>query len=103
VVKMKQNIYNFFLMKYSREKIALLISGKASLIALFSLIIIFSFLADKFFSLSNLTNILDLSAILLLTSTAMTFILMLGSIDLSVEGIAGLTGVVGALMVKNFK
>jgi ribose transport system permease protein len=27
---------------------------------------------------------------------------MLGSIDLSVEGIAGLTGVVGALMVKNF-
>lgn len=102
MVKMKQNIYNFFLMKYSREKIALLISGKASLIALFSLIIIFSFLADKFFSLSNLTNILDLSAILLLTSTAMTFILMLGSIDLSVEGIAGLTGVVGALMVKNF-
>jgi ribose transport system permease protein len=32
----------------------------------------------------------------------MTFVLMLGSIDLSVEGIAGLTGIVGALMVKNF-
>lgn len=102
MVKMKQNIYDFFSMKYSREKIALLMSGKASFIALFSLIIIFSFLADNFFSLSNFTNILDLSAILVLIATAMTFILMLGSIDLSVEGIAGLTGIVGALMVKNF-
>lgn len=99
---MKQDTYNFFLKKYSREKIALLMSGKASFIALCSLIVIFSFLAHNFFSLSNLTNILDLSAILLLTSTAMTFVLMLGSIDLSVEGIAGLTGIVGALMVKNF-
>lgn len=102
VVKMKQNIYDFFLMKYSREKIALLMSGKASFIALFTLIIIFSFLANNFFTLSNLTNVLDLSAILLLSATGMTFILMLGSIDLSVEGIAGLTGIVGALMVKNF-
>ena len=99
---MKQDTYNFFLKKYPREKIALLISGRASFIALFSLIVIFSFLADNFFSLSNLTNILDLSAILILTATAMTFVLMLGSIDLSVEGIAGLTGIVGALMVKNF-
>jgi ribose transport system permease protein len=89
-------------MKYSREKIALLMSGKASFIALFSLIIIFSFLANNFFTLSNLTNVLDLSAILLLSATGMTFVLMLGSIDLSVEGIAGLTGIVGALMVKNF-
>lgn len=102
VVKMKQNIYDFFLMKYSREKIDLLMSGKASFIALFTLIIIFSFLANNFFTLSNLTNVLDLSAILLLSATGMTFILMLGSIDLSVEGIAGLTGIVGALMVKNF-
>jgi ribose transport system permease protein len=99
---MKQDTDNFFLKKYSREKIALLISGKTSFIALCSLIVIFSFSAHNFFSLSNLTNILDLSAILLLTSTAMTFVLMLGSIDLSVEGIAGLTGIVGALMVKNF-
>ncbi|MBE3091625.1 MAG: ABC transporter permease [Candidatus Atribacteria bacterium] len=101
-MKMKQDTDDFFLKKYSREKIALLISGKASFIALCSLIVIFSFSAHNFFSLSNLTNILDLSAILLLTSTAMTFVLMLGSIDLSVEGIAGLTGIVGALMVKNF-
>ena len=101
-MKMKQDTDNFFLKKYSREKIALLISGKTSFIALCSLIVIFSFSAHNFFSLSNLTNILDLSAILLLTSTAMTFVLMLGSIDLSVEGIAGLTGIVGALMVKNF-
>jgi len=84
------------------EKITLLVSGRASFIALLSLITIFSFLADNFFSLSNLTNILSLSAILLLTTTGMTFVLMLGSIDLSVEGIAGLTGIVGALMVKNF-
>lgn len=97
VVKIKKNTSDFFL-----EKITLLVSGRASFIALLSLIIIFSFLADNFFSLSNLTNILSLSAILMLTTTGMTFVLMLGSIDLSVEGIAGLTGIVGALMVKNF-
>ena len=97
MVKIKKNTADFFL-----EKITLLVSGRASFIALLSLIIIFSFLADNFFSLSNLTNILSLSAILLLTTTGMTFVLMLGSIDLSVEGIAGLTGIVGALMVKNF-
>ena len=102
MVKMKQNKHDSFLAKYSREKIALLISDKASFLALFSLIIIFSFTAENFFSLPNLTNILDLSATLLLTATAMTFILMLGAIDLSVEGLAGLAGIVGALMVKNF-
>jgi len=99
---MKQNKHDSFLAKYSREKIALLISDKASFLALFSLIIIFSFIAENFFSLPNLTNILDLSATLLLAATAMTFILMLGAIDLSVEGLAGLAGIVGALMVKNF-
>lgn len=102
MVKMKQNKHDSFLAKYSREKIALLISDKASFLALFSLIIIFSFIAENFFSLPNLTNILDLSATLLLAATAMTFILMLGAIDLSVEGLAGLAGIVGALMVKNF-
>ena len=102
MVKMKQNKHDSFLAKYSREKIALLISDKASFLALFSLIIIFSVIAENFFSLPNLTNILDLSATLLLTATAMTFILMLGAIDLSVEGLAGLAGIVGALMVKNF-
>ncbi len=56
----------------------------------------FQFFAHNFFALSNLTNILDFSAILLLTCNSYDFVLMLGSIDLSVEGIAGLTGIVAS-------
>ncbi len=78
------------------------ILANPSLLALFVLIIFFSFINPHFFTLSNLFNILDLASLLIITSLSLAFVLMMGSIDLSVEGVVGFCGVVASLLVKNF-
>jgi len=78
------------------------LSNNASLLALVALSIFFGSISPRFFTLSNLFNILDLVSLLSITSIAMCFVLMLGSIDLSVEGIVGLSGVIASFLVKNF-
>jgi len=76
--------------------------NNASLFALIALIIFFSLVSPQFFSLSNLFNILDLVSLVGITSLAMSFVLMIGSIDLSVEGLVGLCGIITSFLVKNF-
>jgi len=78
------------------------IGANPSLLALIILVIFFSLLNPRFFTLSNLFNILDLASLLVITSLSLAFILMMGSIDLSVEGVVGLCSVVASLLVKNF-
>jgi len=74
----------------------------ASLIALILLSIFLSVINPRFFTLDNLFNILDLVSPLGITALAMGFVLMAGSIDLSVEGVVGLSGIVASFLVKNF-
>ncbi len=76
--------------------------NNASLVALIALVIFFGFASPQFFSLSNLFNILDLVSLVGITSLAMSFVLMMGSIDLSVEGLVGLCGIITSFLVKNF-
>jgi len=76
--------------------------NNASLFALIALVIFFSLANPQFFSLSNLFNILDLVSLIGITSLAMSFVLMIGSIDLSVEGLVGLCGIVTSFLVRNF-
>jgi len=78
------------------------IAVNPSLLALIVLIIFFSFINPHFFTLSNLFNILDLASLLIITSLSLALVLMMGSIDLSVEGVVGLCGVIASLLVKNF-
>ena len=73
----------------------------ATAIALIALLVIFSLLRPNFFTLNNLFNILDLISILSVSSVAMCFVLLMGSIDLSVEGVIGLTSIVASTLVKN--
>ncbi|MEM2001266.1 MAG: ABC transporter permease [Candidatus Methanomethylicaceae archaeon] len=73
-----------------------------SLVALLGLMLLFGAVNPRFFTLSNLFNILDLVSLLMITGSAMSFVLMMGSIDLSVEGVVGLSGVVASFLVKNF-
>ena len=75
--------------------------GQATIIALFALIVIFSLARPKFFTLGNLFNILDLISLVSISSVAMCFVLMMGSIDLSVEGVMGLTSIIAGFLVKN--
>jgi ribose transport system permease protein len=68
---------------------------------LVTLCLVVGALNPRFFSLANFSNIAEASAVPLIVGMALTFIILTGSIDLSVEGIMGLTAVVTALLVLN--
>ncbi len=63
------------------------------------LILAFYLYTPQFLALSNILVLLAQSSILLLVSTAVTFPILMGSIDLSVAANATLTGIVAALFI----
>lgn len=72
-----------------------------SVLSLVILIIVFSIGNDQFLSMGNVYNILRQSSILLIVSLGITFILLMGSIDLSFASIMTFSGVVSALVIVN--
>jgi ribose transport system permease protein len=65
------------------------------------LVIIFSLFTDNFFSRTNFLTIANQIPAAVLLATAMTYVLIVADIDLSVGSVLGLcTAVLGALMVK---
>lgn len=66
-------------------------------------VIILSIVAEGFFSLKNLQAILSQLSIPLVMSMGLTFVILLGSIDLSGEGLGGFVGAIVSLMVLNTK
>jgi ribose transport system permease protein len=83
------------------ESIPIILKNYMPIFALAALIIIFSFLAEKFFTIRNLLNILQLTPILFFISIGTTLILLMGSIDLSIEGIMALSSIICSIMIKN--
>lgn len=75
----------------------------APVIVLLAIIIIFSLLAPGFFSGKNVLTLLTQLAIPLIVATGITFIVLVGSIDLSVDGVMGLSAAMAGLMVLNDK
>lgn len=72
----------------------------ALLISLVVLCMIIGFLNPVFLSLDNLTNILLQSAVNLIIALGMTFVIIVGGIDLSVGSLVALTGMaLGLLLV----
>ena len=64
--------------------------------------IIFSLLSDRFFTLSNLTNIALQTSVVAITTIGMTLTMLSAGIDLSVGSIAALSGALTAgLMTRN--
>lgn len=61
------------------------------------LIILFSFLNDSFFTSNNITNIILQVSIIAITAYGMTYVLLLGDIDLSVGSTIALIGTFAAL------
>ena len=70
-------------------------------IILTALILFFSISTKGFFSLSNLKSLLNQLALPLLVSVSVTFVIMLGSINLAVEGLMALAGCVFSVLVLN--
>ena len=73
----------------------------ASLAALLLLIVTFSILSPQFRTLANLRSVVDAAALLAVVTIGVTFVLMMGAIDLSVEGVIGACSMAVALLVLN--
>lgn len=70
-------------------------------IALIAIFCVFAALSSQFRSPDNVQNILDSAAVLAVVTCGITFVLMMGSIDLSSAGVMGATAVAVALLVEN--
>jgi ribose transport system permease protein len=64
------------------------------------LIIVFTIMSPRFLSLDNLSSVMDEGTVLLVTALGMTFIIMAGSIDISVGSIVAVSALVAALTVN---
>lgn len=83
--------------QYRRDKITQL----SPVIILICIVVFFSFTTQGFFSISNVMTILGLIAIPLVLSIGLTFVVLTGSIDLSIDGTMALTGTVVGFLVSN--
>jgi ribose transport system permease protein len=65
-----------------------------------TLAVALSFISPHFFTERNVFNILDQSVVLGIVAVGMTLVILTGGIDLSVGSVAGLTGIILALFLK---
>ena len=72
-----------------------------SLVALVILGVILSLLSPQFLTMRNFQTIADQSAIPWVIVVGLTFVILMGSIDLSVEGVVGAGSMVAALLIAN--
>ncbi len=77
------------------------INKMSSLGVLAVLIVFFGIFADGFFAYSNFIAVLYQLAIPLILAIGATFVIIIGSIDLSIEGLMALTGTLTAYFVLN--
>jgi len=71
-----------------------------SLFAVVILIIIGTFLSDRFLQVQNVMNILQYASETGLVSIGMTFVILSGGIDLSVGSVMGIGNITGAMMIS---
>jgi ribose/xylose/arabinose/galactoside ABC-type transport system permease subunit len=71
-------------------------------IALVVLIVIFSALNSHFFSLGNVTNVLQQAAVLTVLALGETFVITMGSIDLSIGSTVSMVGMLAALLIRDY-
>ncbi|GIF64084.1 sugar ABC transporter permease [Asanoa ishikariensis] len=70
-------------------------------VALIVIFLIFAALSPQFRSTDNVQNIVDAAAVLAVVTCGITFVLMMGSIDLSAAGVMGACALTVSLLVAN--
>lgn len=70
-------------------------------IALVVIFLAFSALSSDFRTIGNVQNIMDNASVLAVVACGITFVLMMGSIDLSAPGVMGAAAIAVALLVAN--
>lgn len=86
-----------------RSRGADVVQTYASVGALLVMIVVFSSLSPQFRTLGNVRSLVDAAAVLAVITVGITFVLLLGAIDLSVEGVVGASSMVVAMLVANSK
>ncbi len=82
-----------------RRGVSLLDIGPS--IALVVIVAVFSVLSSQFRTLTNFQNIMDTASVLAVVACGITFVLMMGSIDLSAAGVMGASAIAVSLLVAN--
>lgn len=77
------------------------IIGAGPPLALLVICIIFALINQRFVSTANLAGIAEQASILLVLAVGMTFVILLGGIDLSVEGVMATTSLAVVLLAQN--
>lgn len=90
-----------FVQKVENESRDNLIRIYAPIILLVVMTVFFSMYDNHFFSVKNVLNILQQMAVPLILATGLSFVLLIGRIDLSVEGVMGFVGSFMALLILN--
>ena len=88
-------------MNSSKFSIGRFMRKNVILLLLFALIIVFSIAQPRFFTLTNLMNIYNQNASLMLSACGLAMIMISGGIDLSIGYMTSLCGVVAAILMKN--
>lgn len=73
------------------------------LLLLLGLIIVFSLINPRFLSWVNVFNLMRQSSILLIVATGMTFVILMGAIDLSVGAIVTLVAISSAVLIRDLE
>jgi ribose transport system permease protein len=76
-------------------------AGVGPVLALILMCVLFTVLNSRFLTVGNLRSIGDASAILLVLAVGATFVILLGGIDLSVEGVMATSSLVTVLLAAN--
>lgn len=84
-----------------KSKMTAFLKGSSLFILLIVFIVIASFLSPSFLSLQNIINLWQRSSVAGIVAIGMTFVILLGGIDLSVGSVVALSGVMVALMVTH--
>jgi ribose transport system permease protein len=87
--------------KTGRASLRRLVTDGGPILALFVLVVFFSIANHKFVSVTNLRSLADQAAIPLTLGTGMTFVILLGAIDLSLEGNLAATSMLVALLMAD--
>lgn len=70
-------------------------------VALLALCVVFSIASPQFRTWTNVRNILDSASVLAVITVGLTFVLLLGAIDLSIEGVMAAAALSVALLLAN--
>lgn len=87
-------------MRFNASKFKVAVAQNAMFVALVLLIVLFSLLGPRFLSPENINAILSQIAELGIIALAMAFLLMMGSVDLSVGSVAACAAVIAGLTMQ---